>query len=196
MSVKASNWAWNQPLKPTPKLVLMRLADFAGQDGKCYASYSRLIQDVGVSKNTIRKSLDELIEQGFITKIRNVRQNMGYATSSFILNMETQDVVPPRSEIDQGGSSETDQGLGQTVDQGKELTLKQKKRKKEKKNLRPHQISIQKHDKKWISAARTFSDEPYFGTVKTHRDECRCLFCSTNRCWHIIHDNLKIKAGS
>ena len=71
MSVKASNWAWNQTLKPTPKLTLMRLADFADQNGRCYASYKKLTDDVGVSKNTIIKALDELVEDGLLTKSEN-----------------------------------------------------------------------------------------------------------------------------
>ena len=126
MSVKATNWAWNQTLKPTALLVLLRLADFAGQDGRCYASYFRLTTDVNVSKNTIIKALKELQEWGYITKIKNKRENQANATNSFILNIHIPDIDLASAETEQGLVQTVEPALVQTVEPAKKLTLKQK----------------------------------------------------------------------
>jgi DNA-binding transcriptional regulator YhcF (GntR family) len=196
MSVKASNWVWYQPLKPTPKLVLMRLADFAGQDGKCYASFNRLIKDVCVSKNTIIRALKELEENGFITKIRNQRKNMGHAANSYILNMHIQDVVYPSAKTEQGGSTKNEQGLVPTVEQGKELTLKQKKRKKKKKIKKTFpepDYNFQFINKQyWIDIFSLQLFEPH--KKPDHKSDCNCDYCQKTRLWHECHNNKKIKA--
>ena len=42
------NWAWQQLLKPVPKLVLMALADAADDEGVCWPSVATLASKVGV----------------------------------------------------------------------------------------------------------------------------------------------------
>jgi len=39
------NWAWRQGLPPTPKLVLMALADAADDHGVCWPSVTTLARD-------------------------------------------------------------------------------------------------------------------------------------------------------
>lgn len=43
MSIDATRWAWTQQITPSQKIVLLSLADRAGEDGYCYPSMARLI---------------------------------------------------------------------------------------------------------------------------------------------------------
>ena len=133
MSVKAMTWAWDQDLKPTHKLILMRLADYADAQGRVdYCSYKQLTDDVNVSKATIVDKLKELKAWEYITSHRNQRGDGGHGKNSYVLNMFLPDVVYPIPETDQGACSKSDQalvglpdqGLGQLSDHAKKLTSK------------------------------------------------------------------------
>ena len=74
MSLDATNWAWRVrqkqkkggSLKPLKKLVLLSLADRAGEDHCAYPSMSRLVEDTEMDRKTVLKIIDELIEDGII----------------------------------------------------------------------------------------------------------------------------------
>ncbi|OTG83277.1 helix-turn-helix domain-containing protein [Acinetobacter sp. ANC 5054] len=74
MSLDASKWAWEiemptkkgGALKPLKKLVLLSLADRAGEDHCAYPSMSRLVDDTAMDRKTVLKIIDELIEDGLI----------------------------------------------------------------------------------------------------------------------------------
>lgn len=74
MSLDATVWAWRVELpqikggskKPMKRLVLLSLADRAGEDHCCYPSVSRLSKDTGMDRKTIFKVIAELIEDGLI----------------------------------------------------------------------------------------------------------------------------------
>lgn len=75
MSLDATIWAWKTrqkqklggALKPLKKLVLLSLADRAGETHECYPSVARLVEDTEMDRKTVLKIIDELIEDGFIT---------------------------------------------------------------------------------------------------------------------------------
>ncbi|WP_127491084.1 helix-turn-helix domain-containing protein [Acinetobacter calcoaceticus] len=74
MSLDATIWAWKTrqkqkaggALKPLKKLVLLSLADRAGETHECYPSIARLVDDTEMDRKTVLKIIDELIEDGFI----------------------------------------------------------------------------------------------------------------------------------
>ncbi|AOA58256.1 helix-turn-helix domain-containing protein [Acinetobacter larvae] len=74
MSLDATNWAWRVQLqqkkggssKPLKKLLLLSLADRAGEDHCCYPSVGRLVEDTEMDRKTVLKIIDELIEDGLI----------------------------------------------------------------------------------------------------------------------------------
>ena len=74
MSLDATNWAWRVQfkekkggsLKPLKRLVLLSLADRAGEDHTCYPSMQRLEQDTGLERKTVLKIIAELLEEGLI----------------------------------------------------------------------------------------------------------------------------------
>lgn len=71
MSIDATRWAWMQVLKPTAKLVLLSLADRAGDDHSCFPSIKRLEKDTGINRKTVMKNIQYLSETGLIVVIKN-----------------------------------------------------------------------------------------------------------------------------
>ena len=61
MSLDASNWAWKADVKnASQRVVLLSLADRAGENHRCYPSVRRLVEDTKLNRKTIIKVLDEL----------------------------------------------------------------------------------------------------------------------------------------
>lgn len=80
-------WVWQQPLKAPQKLVLLALADHADDEGRCWPGIEGLKQKCGMSKSSIINHLNELIELGYVNKIKRY-DNGGKRTSNFyILNL-------------------------------------------------------------------------------------------------------------
>ena len=67
MSLDATRWAWKQNLDSKRKIVLLSLADRAGEYHTCYPSLSRLMQDTGITRRqTVIAILDELEAKNLI----------------------------------------------------------------------------------------------------------------------------------
>lgn len=73
MSIDATRWAWSlQGIRPTQKLVLLSLADRAGENHVCWPSLQRLAFDTGLDVKTIRTCLIDLAQAGIVSR-REVR---------------------------------------------------------------------------------------------------------------------------
>ncbi|MDV7383514.1 helix-turn-helix domain-containing protein [Acinetobacter baumannii] len=67
MSLDASIWAFKAEVKTSSqRLVLLALADRAGESHKCYPSIKRMVKDTLLNRKTIIKVLDELEASSFI----------------------------------------------------------------------------------------------------------------------------------
>jgi len=67
MSLDASIWAWKADVKSSSqRLILLSLADRAGENHECYPSIMRMVKDTKMNRKTIIKVLDELEQQAFI----------------------------------------------------------------------------------------------------------------------------------
>ena len=82
MSVKISALAWsarlpkiNGPKGSSPaveKLVLLRLAEFASDDGaSIYPSRERIAADCELGKDAVRSAIDQLVSRGILVKVRS-----------------------------------------------------------------------------------------------------------------------------
>lgn len=70
MSIDATRWAWKQQgISPTQKLVLLSMADRAGEDHTCWPSITRLVQDTGFSDRTIQKAIAGMEAIGLVRRI-------------------------------------------------------------------------------------------------------------------------------
>lgn len=67
MSVDATRWAWLAPVKSsTQRLVLLSLADRAGEYHTCFPSIARITKDTKLNRKTIMKVIGELISLGLV----------------------------------------------------------------------------------------------------------------------------------
>ena len=67
MSLRVMTWAWSLHLSPTPKLVLMALADEADDDGYCFPSQRRLAAKCSITDRTVRRVLLELTTKRYVS---------------------------------------------------------------------------------------------------------------------------------
>ena len=69
MSLDATTWAWKlRGLRPAQKLVLLSMADRAGEHHTCHPAISRLTVDTGLDRKTVISSLQDLESAGLIRK--------------------------------------------------------------------------------------------------------------------------------
>ena len=67
MSLDATIWAWRAEVdSSTQRLILLSLADRAGEDHKCYPSIIRMVKDTKMNRKTIIKVLDDLEKKALI----------------------------------------------------------------------------------------------------------------------------------
>lgn len=57
MSFEATKWAWSVTVPPLAKLVLLRLADMADEDGACYPSVRHLSDSTGITERSVYRAL-------------------------------------------------------------------------------------------------------------------------------------------
>lgn len=98
MSVRLIQAAFQTELESTEKFVLVALADFADDDGRCFPSIATLGKRTGHSRATIFRALAALETAGHI--IRNVRPGKGTVYIVHPSHVETGPTVGPVSESD------------------------------------------------------------------------------------------------
>jgi len=89
MSIKASTWAWKQPVSdPGAKLVLLCLADHMnGQSGRCHPSVPTIAKMTGQSVRTVQRKLQLLTEIGLV-RIERRSQGVEPLSNAYALAME------------------------------------------------------------------------------------------------------------
>ncbi len=73
MSNEAINWAFAQPIKASPKFVLVAMANLADANNICWPSCKYLADATGQDIKTVRASLRKLCESGHIFKTEGRR---------------------------------------------------------------------------------------------------------------------------
>lgn len=67
MSIDATRWAWKAPVKnSSQRLVLLSLADRAGEEHTAWPGIERLAKDTALNDKTVQKVLLELIKSGLV----------------------------------------------------------------------------------------------------------------------------------
>lgn len=99
MKLKAGN--------PLRKLVLIKLADNASDTGECWPSYQHIADQCEISRSSVLRHIEALINSGFMTKETRPGGPKGNHSNMYKLNLggvtETLGVV---SQIHQGGVTE------------------------------------------------------------------------------------------
>lgn len=89
------NWAWQQALKPVPKLVLMALADAADDSGVCWPSMSTVAAKCNVSTRTVRRSMQVLVARGLMVAEQRYRKDGSCSSNRYCLKLQGGDNVSP-----------------------------------------------------------------------------------------------------
>lgn len=101
MSNRYLNWAFELGgVSPTEKLVLVKLADQANDDGKCWPSQSTLAKHCCMSRESVNRIIKRLAEANFIEIISRVREGV---------NLPNVYQLPPYISV--GGSDAASQGV-------------------------------------------------------------------------------------
>lgn len=93
MSIRASNWAWETGralgLNQGELLVLVRIADHADNDGKCWPGEEGLAEYVCASERTVRRHLGTLSELGLLHRERRTpKQGRGRLYDAICLHLD------------------------------------------------------------------------------------------------------------
>ena len=76
MSVHWMSWVWQfGPLDPQQRYVLLKLADNANQDGKCWPSLSNISLTTRLSESTVRRCVTSLEKGGWLEVNRGLGRN-------------------------------------------------------------------------------------------------------------------------
>jgi len=94
------NWAWQQKLRPTPKLVLMAIADSADDCGICWPAVPTVAAKCSVSDRTVQRVIQMLIADGLMIAEERYRPNGSRASNRYQLQIEGGDKLSPPHDRD------------------------------------------------------------------------------------------------
>lgn len=81
-------WAWNWPVTPTQKLVLIALAWHSDDGGSCWPSQARLARLSGLSERSIRRAARALEQQNLIRRHRRTTDAGALTSHLYVLQLE------------------------------------------------------------------------------------------------------------
>lgn len=87
MSIKAMNWAWEQPISGNEKLCLMALADAATDHGYSFPSYATVARKCHIDRSTVIRTVGRLALSGYLRVDARQRGNGSATSNSFQLHM-------------------------------------------------------------------------------------------------------------
>lgn len=95
-------WVFDLELPPTPKLVLLVLADHADDNGFCFPSTATISRRASISERTLTRVLTELEEGGFISRSRRHLENGNRTSDGYLLRPDQTPIwrvdQPPNQE--------------------------------------------------------------------------------------------------
>ncbi|EAO7510469.1 helix-turn-helix domain-containing protein [Salmonella enterica] len=89
MAIKTGN--------PIRKLVLIKLADNANDNGECWPSYQHIADHCECSRSAVRSHIDALIGMGVLTKENRMGINNGKGNTSNVYYLNLDNPIPPKS---------------------------------------------------------------------------------------------------
>ena len=114
MSLDATIWAFKAEVKTSSqRLVLLALADRAGESHKCYPSIKRMVKDTVLNRKTVIKVLDELEAGSFIKFTGEITGN-GVKVYQLIgvMGREENDLTSPKNGTSTNNGTSSNFGTG------------------------------------------------------------------------------------
>lgn len=96
------NWAWEQRLEPSTKIVLLALADIADDQGTCWPSIPTLARKVCASERAVQRVIHRLgletdTQPALIRIVARSRSNGSRSSNVYVLQMPGDNLSPGRS---------------------------------------------------------------------------------------------------
>ena len=114
MSARAMAWAWDIirsgifENRHAAKLVLLRLADRADPEGKCWPGHQRTALDLCVSKTIVKESIRLLISYELLHSESRKSEDGDFATNLYFLHLSF--AISPRGGAPEGGAASAPPG--------------------------------------------------------------------------------------
>ena len=89
MSIRAMTWAWQAPLPPAPKFVLLALADIADDEGVCWPGHRSLAAKCSVTIRTVQRIIAGLEASGLLLVEPRYRNDGSRSSNQYRLPIET-----------------------------------------------------------------------------------------------------------
>lgn len=114
MSIQAVAWAMKQETgSPTLKLVLIAVANYADEKGRCWPSQERLAADTEITDRSIREALKKLEAAGFLTRThRQVNGNKRQTDIIQLVYSHRKFTTQPPEDISGGPPEDDDTATG------------------------------------------------------------------------------------
>lgn len=105
MSTRAREWAWDQALSGTQKMLLVALAEHANEEGVCWPSQARLAAMCAISDRQARTHLARFQELGLV--VVEHRPGDGAGRKSNVYRLCLGDRTQATGSDDRGGETAT-----------------------------------------------------------------------------------------
>lgn len=96
------NWAWEQPLPPVPKLVLMALADNADDHGYCWPKMKTIAAKCSTSERTVQRTIKTLLAAGLLKKDARFSASGRQVSNGYTLALTYPDKLSPSPKCNEG----------------------------------------------------------------------------------------------
>lgn len=106
---------WDLPLPPSEKLVLLALADWAHDDGRCWPSIKKVAEKSGVSERTVQRMLREAEKNGLVERKETIGKGCEYRLTP--RHSVTPDKVSPATDETQTPDKVSPNTLGNTINE-------------------------------------------------------------------------------
>jgi hypothetical protein len=117
-SFKATAWAFGLRAEPSEKLVLLALAQFVDESGRCYPARATVASMTGLAERTVQRILVGMTEKGLITRTERFRPNGSRSTDLIALQTSgTLDLGVGRHGVSPGGGAVSPLGGSQCLPQ-------------------------------------------------------------------------------
>lgn len=130
MAVKIVSMALDSPYKPTPKLVLVVLGDFANDQGICFPSRKTLRNKASIGKTTLNYILDTFEHIELLKRKKQKRPNGSDMSSLYYIQVEKlfilsniENAIKSKYQMDKNFTDEQTKEINKKIDQEKNKYL-------------------------------------------------------------------------
>lgn len=125
MTIRAMNWAWGVELAPAMKLVLLKLADRADDDGKCWPGMDVVAEACGVSERSVMRYIQQFEQMGLVRIDRRKGEDGRQKTNIYWLNLDWNVDWKPGDKLSPGNDEPGDtDGQNRVTTVSPEIRLK------------------------------------------------------------------------